>query len=94
MSPNSTKDFLSMLYEDNDIVVMLAPHENELEKIITEILKREKRPLTVKEIHRYLEAIASEEKIRRTLYRLSSKNVVRHHKDGRYEFVGFNGEKK
>ena len=94
LSSNSTKDFLSMLYEDNDIVVMLAPHEDELEKIITEILKKEKKPLTVKEIHKYLEAIASEEKIRRTLYKLSSKNIVKHYKDGKYEYVGFNGERR
>lgn len=83
---------MSRFYEDNDIVVMLAPHENELEKIIIEILKKEKRPLSVKEIHKYLEAIASEEKIRRTLYKLTTKNIVKHHKNGSYEYIEFNGE--
>jgi len=79
--------FLSRFYEDGDVLVLLAPHENELENIILEILKREGRPLNVKEIHKFLEAVASEEKIRKTLYRLSTKKLVRHQKDGKYELT-------
>lgn len=73
---------------------MLAPHEDELENIIVDILKKVNRPLNVKEIHKYLEAVASEEKIRRTLHRLTLKNIVKHYKDGKYEYSGFNGAKK
>lgn len=79
-------NFLKKYYEDSDIVVRLAPHENELENIVLDILKKENKKLTVKEIHKHLEAIASEEKIRKTLYRLSLKKVVIHHKDGKYEY--------
>jgi aspartokinase len=78
---------LKVLYEDNDIVVVVAPHEDELEHIVSEILKDHGRPLSVKEIHRYLEAIASEEKIRKTLYKLVSKNLVKSYTDGRYEWI-------
>ncbi len=75
---------LKVIYEDDDIVVMIAPHEEELEKIILDIMRKRKRAVTVKEIHSYLEAIASEEKIRRTLYKLVNQGIVKQFHDGRY----------
>ncbi len=78
---------LKVIYEDDDIVVMIAPHEDELERIVLDILKRRKKGWTVKEIHSYLEAIASEEKIRRTLYKLVNKGIVKQFPDGRYMLV-------
>ncbi len=75
---------LKVIYEDDDIVVMVAPHEDELERIVLDILKRKKKGWTVREIHSYLEAIASEEKIRRTLYRLIEKKLVKQFPDGKY----------
>ena len=78
---------LKILYEDNDIIVVIAPHEDELENIVIDILKGHDGALSVKEIHSYLEAIASEEKIRKTLYRLVSKGKVKSYSDGRYEWI-------
>lgn len=79
---------LKVLYEDSDIIVVIAPHEDELEHIVIDILKSHKNGLSVKEIHTYLEAIASEEKIRKTLYRLVSRGLVKSYSDGRYEWIG------
>lgn len=84
---SSIHDVLPRLYEDSDVVVMLAPHEDELEVIVLNILKDAGRPLSVKEIHRYLEAVASEEKIRKTLHKLRLRKLVRPLKNGRYEYV-------
>ncbi len=79
---------LKVLYEDSDIVVVIAPHEDELENIVSEILKTHPDGLTVKDIHKYLEAVASEEKIRKTLYKLVAKQLVKSYTDGRYEWIG------
>ena len=82
-----------VIYEDDDIVVMIAPHEDELEGIIVGILRENGRAMTVREIHSYLEATASEEKIRRTLYRLVRRGMVKQYHDGRYELLeGASGE--
>lgn len=74
-----------VIYEDDDIVVMIAPHEDELEGIIIDIMKTAGRPVTVKEIHSHLEATASEEKIRKTLYKLVRRGWVKQHHNGYYE---------
>lgn len=92
MKDKHASNSLVKYYEDNDVIVRLAPHEKDLEAIVLDILKRESRPLTVKEIHKHLEAIASEEKIRKTLYRLSLKKFVIHYKDGRYELLSHDGK--
>ena len=76
-----------VIYEDDDIIVMIAPHEDELENIIVNILRSEGRPLTVREIHSHLEATASEEKIRKTLYRLMRQGRVKQYHDGHYELL-------
>ncbi len=78
---------LKVVYEDNDIIVVVAPHEDELEKIVIDILKSHGGRLSVKEIHKYLEAVASEEKIRKTLYKLVSKGLVESRSDGRYRLL-------
>lgn len=78
---------LKTVYVDSDVEVVLAPNEKELEEIILWILK-EKRVATVREIHSYLEAIASEEKIRRVLHRLVVAGAVKQYHDGRYEILG------
>ena len=77
---------LKTVYVDSDVEVVLAPNEKELEEIILLILK-EKRIATVKEIHSYLEAIASEEKIRKILHKLVVEGTVKQYHDGRYEIL-------
>lgn len=84
---------LKVLYEDTDVIVTMAPNENELREIILEMLRSE--PKTIKDIHAKLAGIASEDKIRRCLIRLMDEGIVVVDEDGRYSIIGsdgFNGE--
>jgi len=77
---------LKTVYVDNDLEVLIAPNERELEEIVLEILSK-LRVATVKQIHSYLEAVASEEKIRKVLHKLVTSGRVKQYFDGRYELL-------
>jgi len=74
---------LEVVYQSNDVVVMLAPHEDKLTEMILSIIKRSASGVTVKEIHSELKTIASEEKIRRIINALRNSKIVYSSK-GRY----------
>lgn len=75
-----------VVYEDQEILVIRAPTEDELVDIILKLLNE--KPMNIKEIHRYLPGIASEDKIRRTLTRLVNEGKVYVLEDGRFIVVG------
>ncbi|MEM4035769.1 MAG: BlaI/MecI/CopY family transcriptional regulator [Fervidicoccaceae archaeon] len=78
---------LKKVYDDGEVTVVLAPNELELETILIDIINELGGAATVRDIHSFLEAIASEEKIRKVLHKLVSRGLVRQHRDGRYELV-------
>jgi len=78
---------LRVVYEDPEVLVVTAPNEDELRNIILNLLRE--KPMTVKEIHAILAGIASEDKIRRSLLRLSEEGMVVLDEDGRYRLLGF-----
>lgn len=89
----SDKDLrLKVLYEDTEIVVMMAPNESELREIVLEILRS--NPKSIKEIHSKLAGIASEDKIRRCLTRLMDEGIVIMDEEGRYSVIGSDGFNK
>ncbi|MGC9209731.1 MAG: hypothetical protein ACP5FT_00440 [Acidilobus sp.] len=69
------RDSLSRVYEDDDVVVYTAPNEEELKEILLNLLRRNGR-MTVKDFHRYLSGLASEDKIRYALNDLLRKEIV------------------
>ncbi|MEM1628399.1 MAG: ArsR family transcriptional regulator [Desulfurococcaceae archaeon] len=73
---------LKILHEDNDIVLMTAPNEDQLVVIIKELLIY--RPMNLKEIHLILSGIASEDKIRKAINMLIERGEVYVNSDGRY----------
>jgi len=75
-------DKLSMIYEDDEIVVYTAPNEDELKELLLDILRRE-GPRTIRELHDHLSGLASEDKIRQALNHLALENKV-HMQDGRF----------
>jgi len=77
---------LRKVYEDPEIIVVTAPNEDQLKEIILRLLRE--RPMTVKELHSILAGIASEDKIRKSLIRLSEMGLVSIDEDGRYHLVG------
>ncbi len=83
---NSRKLKLKVVYEDPDVLVVTAPNEDELVKILLDLLKD--RPMSVKELHVILSGLASEDKIRRALIRLVNDGVVYMQPDGRFIVAG------
>jgi len=82
----SSKVRLRVVYEDPDVIVMMAPNEEELKNILLDLLRD--KPMTVKELHSILSGIASEDKIRRALSSLSEQGQVMILPDGRYRIIG------
>ena len=85
-SSPSTKVKLKVVYEDPDVVVMMAPNEEELRNILIELLKE--KPMNLKELHEVLSGIASEDKIRRALSVLLEQGRILSMPDGKYRVLG------
>jgi hypothetical protein len=73
---------LKILHEDDDIVLMTAPNEDQLATIIKELISI--KPLNLREIHAILSGIASEDKIRRALNNLLESGDAYINSEGRY----------
>jgi DNA-binding transcriptional ArsR family regulator len=73
---------LKKLYEDDEVVVVVAPNEDQLRDIILRLLR--KRPMTVRELHEILSGLASEDKIRYALNKLVEEGIVESDEEGRY----------
>ena len=82
----SKKLKLKVVYEDPDVVVVTAPNEDELIKILLDLLKD--KPMNVKELHSILSGLASEDKIRRALIKLVNDGIVYMQPDGRFTVAG------
>jgi len=67
---------LKVLYEDDDVVVMMAPHDDELQRLVVDLLREKGRPMRWSELRETFSGIAGEDRLRRTLYRLVDKGVV------------------
>ncbi|AGE72197.1 hypothetical protein ATY89_06560 [Sulfolobus acidocaldarius] len=78
---------LEVVYDDDDLTVVIAPEEDELKQVILDLLKE--KPMDVKEIHSILTNLASDEKIRKALYELAEEGkVVEDKKTRKFMIVG------
>lgn len=82
----ASKIKLRKLYEDDDVILMTAPNEDELINIILDLLRE--KPMNLREIHTILSGLASEDKIRKALITLMSNGVITMNSDGRYTIIG------
>ncbi|RUM47322.1 MAG: ArsR family transcriptional regulator [Hyperthermus sp.] len=73
---------LKKLYEDDEVVVVVAPNEDQLREIILNLLRD--KPMTVRELHEILSGLASEDKIRYALNKLVEEGIVEGDEEGRY----------
>lgn len=73
---------LRILHEDDDVVLLTAPNDEELASIVRELLSY--KPMNLKEIHQILSGIASEDKIRKALNMLLDRGKVYISNDGKY----------
>ncbi len=81
----SRKVRLKILHEDDDVVLMTAPNEDQLVDIIKELISE--KPMNLREIHTILSGIASEDKIRRALITLVENGLAVPDDNGRYSAV-------
>ncbi len=72
---------LSRVYEDSEVIVYTAPNEDELKNILLNLLRRNHR-MSVKDFHKYLSGLASEDKIRYALNELLKEDLVTMDKQG------------
>lgn len=73
---------LRKLYEDDEVIVVVAPNETQLREIILRLLRE--KPMTIKELHQILSGLASEDKIRYALNELVEEGLVVSDDEGRY----------
>ncbi len=78
---------LRKLYEDDDVILMTAPNEDELKNIILDLLNE--KPMNLREIHTILSGLASEDKIRKALITLVEEGLIAVNEDGRYTLLGY-----
>jgi len=81
------EDNLEVVYDDDEVTVVVAPEEDELKNVIINLLRE--KPMDVKEIHNVLTNLASDEKIRKALYELADEGrVVEDRKSKKFVLVG------
>jgi len=66
---------LTVIYEDDDIVVYTAPNEDELKNILLDLLGKYQK-MSIRDLHKHLSGLASEDKIRYALNELMKENKV------------------
>jgi len=81
---------LRVVYEDPEVLVTSAPNEDELRRIIIEMLRES--PKSIKEMHAVLAGIASEDKIRRAVVRLYEEGYVVIDDEGKVKLIGVSTE--
>ncbi len=79
---------LSVVYEDEDVVVMRAPDDEELEKLVIKIIKRKGRPVTWRELRSELSGLAGEDRLRKVLMSLIDRDIVVEMIDGSFGLKG------
>ncbi len=79
---------LKVVYEDEDVVVMRAPDDSELEKLVIKIIKKKGRPVTWGELRKELSGLAGEDRLRKVLVSLIERDEVIEMIDGTFGLRG------
>jgi len=75
---------LKVLYEDEEIVVMKAPHDDELVELVYQFIVEKGRPVTWKELREAFSGIAGEDRLRKALHVLREEGRIIELRGGRY----------
>lgn len=75
---------LKVLYEDEELVVMKAPTDEELAELVYKFIRSKGRPVTWKELREAFSGIAGEDRLRRALSRLKMRGDIVELRGGRY----------
>ncbi len=77
-----------IVYEDNDVIVAIAPRDEELGSVIVDTIREKGRPMTWEELREEFSGIAGEDRLRKALNRLVDTNVLVEFPDGSYGLPG------
>ncbi len=61
---------LKVLYEDDEVIVEMGPHDNEIPDLVMDLFKKEKKPLTWQKLREHFSAVIGEDRLRRALRQL------------------------
>ncbi len=79
---------LEKLYEDEDVVVMKAPGDQELEELVIKIIKEKGRPISWKELREVFSGLAGEDRLRKALANLIERGELEELPDGNFALPG------
>ena len=79
---------LKVVYEDEDLVVIRAPDDAELEGMVLSIIKRKGRPVTWHELRKELSGLAGEDRLRKVLVKLIESDKIVEMIDGTFGLKG------
>jgi len=75
---------LKVLYEDEELIVMKAPTDEELIELVYKFIRSKGRPVTWKELREAFSGTAGEDRLRRALSRLRQQGLLIELRGGRY----------
>ena len=75
---------LKVLYEDEELVVMKAPTDEELMELVYKFIRSKGRPVTWKELREAFSGTAGEDRLRKALIRLRQSGRIVELRGGRY----------
>lgn len=79
---------VKVIYEDEDIVVVRAPDDEELSELVINTIKNAGRPLTWKELRKELSGLVGEDRLRKAVIKLIEQDVVVEMIDGTFGLKG------
>jgi len=79
---------LKVVYEDEDLVVIRAPDDTELERMVISIIRSKGRPVTWHELRKELSGIAGEDRLRKVLVKLIERDEIVEMIDGTFGLKG------
>ena len=75
---------LKILYEDEEVVVMKAPTDEELVEILLRYIRKKGRPVTWRELREEFSGTAGEDRLRKALGKLRYEGLVVELRGGKY----------
>ncbi len=75
---------LKVLYEDEELVVMKAPTDEELMELVYKFIRSKGRPVTWKELREAFSGTAGEDRLRKALIKLRQSGRIVELRGGRY----------
>jgi len=78
----------NIIYEDEDIVVMRAPDDEELIELVKKKIAENGKPVSWKELRAYFSGLAGEDRLRKVLIRLIENDEVIEMPDGTFALPG------